>query len=330
MNSPKDFCGPIFVVGMPRSGTKLLRSLIAQHPDIGISEIESHFIPYMIATFGDSPNFADRGFRRDFCAALQKTGFGWFQSQRGFGISDEIFANNPQSWAALFEAVFRYFLQLEAGNTKIWGDKTPGYVRHIPLLKKIFPEARIIHIIRHPLDYSLSVRNAWHKSMRRAAARWFQTMDRVMKEKADFGSDYMEVCYEDLLRDPESTMKEICAFLGLNYHEAMVRLSAPIENLGDAQGKREIVRNNQNKYVTKLSPKAIKRLEEIVFPSFQFFEQYQPLYGRKYRPLTRLENWLYTLYDGAASAHFHVFKANLGLKEGLRFFYNFHKTSSWR
>ena len=55
----KRFTGPLFIVGMPRSGTKLLRDLIKQHPKIGIPSVETNFIPYMINLFGNPPSFED-------------------------------------------------------------------------------------------------------------------------------------------------------------------------------------------------------------------------------------------------------------------------------
>mgnify|MGYP000529984615 CR=1 FL=1 len=50
------FKGPLFIVGMPRSGTKLLRDLLNQHPKIHIAEIETHFLPFWFSQwkeFGD-------------------------------------------------------------------------------------------------------------------------------------------------------------------------------------------------------------------------------------------------------------------------------------
>ena len=56
MDSNKTFTGPIFIIGMPRSGTKLLRALLINHPNIGIPSIETEFLPYWVKNwnkFGD-------------------------------------------------------------------------------------------------------------------------------------------------------------------------------------------------------------------------------------------------------------------------------------
>ena len=51
----KIFLGPVFIVGMPRSGTTLMRALLNQHPRVSLALTESHFIPYFIKSFGDPP-----------------------------------------------------------------------------------------------------------------------------------------------------------------------------------------------------------------------------------------------------------------------------------
>jgi hypothetical protein len=50
------FRGPLFVVGMSWSGTKLLRDLLNQHPQIGIPPSESRFLPAVIERFGSIPD----------------------------------------------------------------------------------------------------------------------------------------------------------------------------------------------------------------------------------------------------------------------------------
>jgi len=47
------FTGPLFILGMPRSGTKLLRDLLNRNPKIGVPTSETDFIPYLIKPFGN-------------------------------------------------------------------------------------------------------------------------------------------------------------------------------------------------------------------------------------------------------------------------------------
>ena len=66
--------GPVFIIGMPRSGTKLLRDVLNRNAKVAIMEIESHFIPYMVHVFGDPPEFGSGGMN-SFIHTFKRTTF---------------------------------------------------------------------------------------------------------------------------------------------------------------------------------------------------------------------------------------------------------------
>ena len=55
-----NFHGPLFIIGMPRSGTKLLRGLLNQHPQIGIPLSETEFLPWLVKCFPDYGDISGR------------------------------------------------------------------------------------------------------------------------------------------------------------------------------------------------------------------------------------------------------------------------------
>jgi len=81
------FNGPIFIVGLSRSGTKLLRDLITQHPKIRMPPVETQFIPHFVEKYGNPPQFLN-GFR-GFYAQLLKTPFCWRMMKLGKVLSYE-------------------------------------------------------------------------------------------------------------------------------------------------------------------------------------------------------------------------------------------------
>ena len=168
------FYGPVFIVGMPRSGTKLMRALLNQHPRINLTLAESHFIPYSLKKFGDPPPFRSREDLTPFMRGLQQTAFFSTMSKAGYTLDQSTFLQNVDytTWSAIFEHVFRHFGSKRATIDTIWGDKTPGYINHMPLLKAVFPNAKFLHVIRDHRDYCLSVRKSFAKSVYRAAVRW--------------------------------------------------------------------------------------------------------------------------------------------------------------
>lgn len=328
--SPETFTGPLFIVGLPRSGTKLIRDLLNQNPRIGIPKSETHFIPFWLERFSHSPQFEEtaafQGFFDEFC----QTPFYENMANRGLRLSAELLREQADinSWPSILETILRYYAPKASDNYFIWGDKTPGYVTHMQLLKELFGQARFLHIIRDPRDYALSVNKAWNKHLYLAADVWQRTLVGARKTAVHLGDDYHEIFYEQLLADPETTLRAVCQFAGCDFVPAMLALERPSENLGDAKGRTDIVKDNTGKYHEQLTKDQIKRIEEIVWPVIQKDTPYETHYGRQPQPLVPLARRAFHLYDGLASARFHV--REKGFLKGLSYFYRLHIRSSWR
>jgi hypothetical protein len=326
------FCGPVFIIGMPRSGTKLMRALMNQHPNISITPAESHFIPYFIKKYGNPPSFNKNNINQ-FLDAFSQTSFYRTMKRAGYELNREEFANTVSysSWSSIFEYLFRNFGSkklLRSSTGIIWGDKTPGYINHIPLLKSLFPKSKFIHMVRDPRDYCLSVRRSWGKSIYRAAHRWTETVGKARNDGSDINEDYIEVYYELLLENPEKTMREVCNFLSCLYDEKMVKISSSHEDVGDAKGRYGIVRDNTKKYLTHLSESEVKRIEEIVYSS-AISLNYALDHKAVPRKLSHLHLALFKLYDGYASLKYHVSKEHK-LSKGIKYYINHYAKSSWR
>src|SRR5687768_2879742 len=81
-----DFCNPLFLVGMPRSGTKLLRGMLSEHSRIRFSEIETECFPYWVSQWPRlMPNGSFEQFRR-FYASSRKLPFFMQLAERGIKI----------------------------------------------------------------------------------------------------------------------------------------------------------------------------------------------------------------------------------------------------
>jgi len=173
----------------------------------------------------------------------------WYRRCENFSVS------------GVFEALARH--DAKADKDMIWGDKSPSYIRHVPLIKKLFPEAKIIHIIRDVRDYCLSINKAWGKNMLRAAQRWADDVTKAKKDAENFKEDYFELRYEDLLEAPNDQLKKLCSFLSIKYEPRMLILENPTENIGDAKGSLSIVQQNSRKYITRISGSKILKIEKI-------------------------------------------------------------------
>jgi hypothetical protein len=321
---PSAFRGPLFIIGLPRSGTKLLRDLLNQNPQIGIPVVETHFIPKLVKKFGAHPAFNKLSEFNEFTRQFQSTTFYLnFQKQgKIISIGDLRQATQQARWNDIFEMIIRFFTPPNKVEGFIWGDKTPNYINHIPLLKSIFPAAKFLHIIRDPRDYCLSVRKVWGKHLYRSATLWKDQIEIARQEGKNIPSDYLEIYYESLLEDPEYILMKICSFIECTFTRDMLRLQSSSERIGDARGKTEILSGNKGKYKYQLSVKRTKRIEEIVFPVL-ITTPFSVHYANIYRPVSPVFLRLLKIFDGWQSLKFHL--ATQGMIQGSRYFFLLHQ-----
>lgn len=228
--------GPLFIVGFPRSGTTLVRALLSAHPLIAIAP-ETHFLNRFAkdvenldlktadrflefwSRFSGSDRFVDLGISPDL-------------------TRDRILASANYHLRNIFAIILREFA--DAAGKPIWGEKTPGHDRHIVTLLEWFPGARVIYVIRDPRAACASLLHApWRTnpdSDKPSAApgrvRRLQLLDEdaffwqrsVERYRRDWARDprVTLVRYEDLAARPESVLRDICAFIGVDYHPQML------------------------------------------------------------------------------------------------------------
>jgi len=258
------FSGPLFVVGMPRSGTKLLRGLLNEHSRIGIPLNETEFLPDWIARwdrFGDLSDLA--AFERFAEAVSGSVYFVNRLEEHGERITARAWHGTCRDYspAGVFEALIRHDANLTEGA--IWGDKSPGYLAHLPLLDAHFPGARFLHIVRDVRDYCLSMKKAFGKSSTRASQRWRDRIAAAREQSRAFPDRYAEVRYEDLVIDPAPQLQRLCAFLGVDFEPGMLELSRATENIGDARGQRQILSSNIDKWRDNMPGRQRARIERI-------------------------------------------------------------------
>ena len=212
---------PIFV-GSGRSGTTVFRNIFDSHPDLAITH-EAHFVAPMAKRRG---RYETNGFDTDrFVADLFKNSNFVRQGLLQDAVQAQLEADAVSGFADAVRSVFRLYAA-DHGKTMA-GDKTPGYVNHLELLGGVFPEAKFVHVIRDGRDVALGYldRAEWGPStVADAALYWRSRVSRGRRGGSALGpARYVEVRYEDLVDDPEKTIRHLCDFLGLEYHDEMLR-----------------------------------------------------------------------------------------------------------
>jgi hypothetical protein len=209
---------PIFVLGCPRSGTTLLRHMLRAHPRIAIAP-ETRFLLSAYehrGAYGDLREPANRTALAEWIVAGTGTRFGHL-GLNPHHVAKEIIAGPPTLGSALGIVLRAYARRV--GKPR-WGDTRPGYVQHIGVLLRLFPDAQIVHLIRDGRDCVASLKRTpwWRMGTYHAIATWTQAIDagRAAARRLPPGS-YIETQYEHLVADPHSELLRLCEFLGEAY-----------------------------------------------------------------------------------------------------------------
>lgn len=217
----------LFVVGCPRSGTTLLQRMLDAHPQLAVSN-DPHFIPFApgVAAGLDPP--------------VTRELVEWLLAYRTFARLelDEQTLRAAAARAATFSELIALLYDAFGARRgkRLAGEKTPRYVRYLPLLHALFSHARVVHLIRDGRDVALSTLDwaradrgpgrfdLWVESpLATCALSWRWHVTTGMRDGAALGPLYSEVRYEELVADPARALRPVCASLDLRFAEEMAQ-----------------------------------------------------------------------------------------------------------
>lgn len=220
---------PLFVLGVSRSGTTLLRVILDRSPGVAIPD-ETFFVPQLAHRHRspvDPTSFLDDLRRLPRLAA--------------WGVSADELASRLRPGMSVAEALDATFSSYAAKQGKPrWGDKTPMYMRHLDLLDGLFPDAQFVHLVRDGRDAALAfldmprgvVTRTWAhpRSPAGFACEWSTEVARARALGRRIGaSRYFEIRYEDLVEDTAGVVESVCAFAGIPFEGAMLEYSKAVD-----------------------------------------------------------------------------------------------------
>jgi tetratricopeptide (TPR) repeat protein len=198
---------PIFILGFPRSGTTLLEQMLSRHSRIAAGD-ELPFVSDIAATLQrllESP--------LSYPEALSELWMG--DRQQGLNDLRDVYLHRAAQMG-----VFK-------PDKDLFTDKMPLNETHLGLISLIFPKAPLIHVVRHPLDVMVSIMgnmltHGFHcaSSLVSAATHYARIMQLVAHYRAEIDLSLHTLRYEDLLTEPEETLRALCGFLSVAYEPA--------------------------------------------------------------------------------------------------------------
>jgi hypothetical protein len=270
----------VFLCGFPSSGTDLLKNVINAHPDVWING-EFPFLHQLATIYGTTVTASQVD---EVIAALRHT-----DVYHNFG--------NPNPNLTPGRLVYSFaeiYATMLTDKPRRWqGNKTPQNTEHIDALRALFPRAKFVVIIRDVRDVALSWSNKWGKNKVLCAAKWNARMLRgaqLLKELN--GNDFLVIKYESLLSDFRHTVQRICDFLRIEYNESMNDFHKSVHHILDGKLNygRALIKDNSCKWMTGLSSKQVRRIEEVAFQALRTFD-FPITMATEPRPLTKWEKY---------------------------------------
>ena len=182
---------PIFVVGMIRSGTTLIEQILSSHPNVGAAGEQSY----------------------------------WLDNQNVF-----LSSNRELNSSLLIKFTEKYLKQLRSidQDSAYIVDKMPMNYEILGLLHVAFPQSKIIHIKRHPVDTCLSIyttpnrtRMSWANDKANITFNYEQYLSLMNHWREVLpATTLMELNYEDVVTDLESAARQMIAFCNLDWDDA--------------------------------------------------------------------------------------------------------------
>jgi hypothetical protein len=218
---------PLLVLGVRRSGTTLLRVMLDRSSTLAVPD-ESYFVTQLAHRHGSNPDptaFADD------CRRIG--------TLREWGVSiDDVRLRGGMTTGEAIAALYQRYAELQ-GKPR-WGDKTPMYMQHLPLLARLFPEARFVHLIRDGRDAALSflgmpegiVTRTWAhpRSVADFACQWRTEVEAAQRLGERVGPErYLEVRYEALVADADAELRRICTFAALPFEPGMLAYAGAVD-----------------------------------------------------------------------------------------------------
>jgi hypothetical protein len=226
--------GLVFVVGVGRSGTSLLQSMLNAHPAICFAP-ETSFLRRLVATGVLERLFRSAG-PHAVASFLERDAL---VARLGIERSELrvlVLAQGAQFGAAgLYRDLLSACCRQRKKGAAFIGDKDPRSVELLKLMKKLLPDAFVLHITRDPRDVLASKKKAEWSRGRSVLAHLFahRVQERMGREwgPALFGARYLELRYEELVAQPTATLERACAVLGIEFDARMLDFAASSREL---------------------------------------------------------------------------------------------------
>lgn len=228
-------CVPIFVVGVPRSGTTLLAAMLGGHPRLAASP-ETHFFSKQsqaeLSRACHDPQWPALAVKGIAQLRLAQQPVIALMGLREAELRAQL-SREPPTVAGMLAGMMALYSRAHAKHR--WVEKTPNHLLHLEQIRAAFPTAPVVRIVRDARDCAHSIR-ALPWASRSAIANAYLIHQWHARSQAFFRTDARAYTlrYEDLIAEPERELAAVCRFIGEDFAPQMLDTQAAYANVGSA------------------------------------------------------------------------------------------------
>lgn len=233
MNKTLKEKGPILITGTFRSGTTLISQMIRNHSNIELIYDSVNFMRFSYNNYNPIDDFSNvKKLVKEILNRIKKR---WDME---FDYREVIkkLEKEEINYALIYDTIMSDLL-LKESSADIWGEKTTLVWTKIPDFFSMFPNGRVIHIIRDPRAVLASWRKMTHapgNDYLDSILNCRSSMELAKKYKNDFANNkYKLMKFEDLIENPEKEIKDTCKKLDLNFEKNMLNTSKFTDKKGE-------------------------------------------------------------------------------------------------
>ena len=279
---------PVFVGGCERSGTTMLGAMLGGH-SLCVCVPESHFIEHLLERCDLDLDTVEPQAMLASIVANERYRVLW-------KLPLDPQAVDPTKLGSTYAEVLSWLVQaygrhLGKPAPRVWVDQTPSNFKRGLTLLRMFPDARFIHIVRDGRGVAASVLPLdWGPNDIVGAAEFWMARCAVgLVAEPQLGPDrVLRVRYEDLLAQPETSLRRIGSFAGLDYEPTMAQgVGYTPTRYNERQHRlvgQPLDQSRAHNWNRSLTPRQIEIFESVAGDFLEMLG-YQPEYGIRARPV---------------------------------------------
>jgi hypothetical protein len=263
---------PILIMSSERSGSNLLRRMLAEHPSV-VGPPPPHLWRHLAAFAMELPDLEEElGTLIDAALAMTRVERSHLRWKHELAVSEVECGLRARNLSGVAGAVYAAYAKRE--NADVCVIKENQLWDHAHRIRAVYPETRVIYLFRDGRDVACSLKRvpSHDQHITYIASEWRDEQRKARLVHADLraAGASVPVRYEDLIESPDATLRALCAYLDLEYLPSMLAFHTSEESRSEASKTRywenlskPVQSDNRGRFRSELSPRELALFERI-------------------------------------------------------------------